>query len=176
MAKVQSKNSSSPNQEEQIYQTQRVKIANLVSRKLGMEKKCCICNKPANILHNRNGDPYCITFICNECKKDPQKLQIAETHRFNLHTELDKIKTRIEAYSEEEIKTLVEGYIKDSTLLSVQDYCKENNISRYMFNILVDKYYKMYPKSNIKSRIRYHWQQVQRHKCEKLSEARIKAI
>ena len=49
-------------QESLNWQKERVKIANLVARKPEIEKVCCICGKPGNILHNRQ-DPYYITFI-----------------------------------------------------------------------------------------------------------------
>ena len=71
------------------WQHERVKIANLIARKPEIQKICCICGKEGKILHNRE-NPYYITFICDECKKDPKNINKAEKTRFDVREKLDK--------------------------------------------------------------------------------------
>ena len=64
-------------------QRERVRIANMVSRKPEIKKDCCICGKPGNILHNKEDNSYFITFLCTECRKNETNIIEAEKYRFD---------------------------------------------------------------------------------------------
>lgn len=154
-------------QESLNWQKERVKIANLVARKPEIEKVCCICGKPGNILHNRQ-DPYYITFICDECKKDPNNLIIAEESRFDLRTKLDKTNLCIKNYTKEEIIRIVVGYMNDT--ISIGDYCDKLNMTRYQFSQLISYYDKIFPKQNIRQLVTNRSNKIQKQKCVKRVE------
>ena len=132
---------------------ERVKIANLIARKPEIPKICCICEKEGKILHNRKA-PYYITFICDKCKKNRNNLIIAEEARFDLRTELDTFHLCMDILNNEQVIKYVEVYIKSQELIG--DYCVSNNISRYQFNKLMNRYNKRYPKRNIYSKVKRH--------------------
>lgn len=137
---------ATPEQKElaQKYQKARVKITNIVARRPSIEKKCCICGKEGSILHNKE-NPYYITFICKECRKDENKRQEAEKYRFNLLDIVNETKLGIRNYSDEEITEILDNYPADQNM---GDFCMENNISRYILNEMVERYCKLYPKKS----------------------------
>lgn len=151
----------------QDWQNQRVKIANLVSRNKNISKACCICGKPGNILHNRQ-DPYYIAFICNECRKDPNNLIIAEESRTDIRTKLNISKKSSNNFTDTEVTRIVIGYMNE--LVSIQDYCKQIQISRYQFNSLVKKYDKLFPKQQIQQLVINHSNAVQKYKIQQKAE------
>lgn len=151
----------------QEWQNTRVKIINLVARKPEIEKTCCICGNPGKILHNRK-DPYYITFICDECKKDPNNLILAEEHRFDLREKLDKNNSCTNNFTDEEVTRIIVGFMND--ILSIGDYCDKINISRYKFNQLTSRYKEMFPKHNIKKLIKQHSDKIQKEKLKKIAE------
>lgn len=123
------------------WQRERVKITNIVARKYDLEKKCCICGKAGTILHNKE-NPYYITFICKSCREDFNKLKEAEKYRFDLKEYVNKSKVGVRNYSMGEIKELVENYPEN---VNFGEFCRKNNISRYIFNQLINKYCVSYP-------------------------------
>lgn len=133
------------------WNKQRVKIRNFVARKPEIDKSCCICGKPGKILHNRQ-DPYYIAFICDECRKIPENLQLAEERRFDIRTKMDKTKLSIHNFTDEMVVRIIVGYMNSDK--SMGDYCEEVGISRYQFNQLQDYYDKLFPSQNIKQLIK----------------------
>lgn len=131
----------------------RVKIANLVARNKEIDRSCCICGKPGNIYHNKK-DPYYISFICTNCRKDINNRIIAEEQRVDIRTKLDKTNTNISNFTDEEIKRIVIGFMNDN--ISKGQYCKKSGLSRYQFNKIVEKYNVMFPKHNIIQAIHNH--------------------
>lgn len=159
-------------QESLDWQRERVKIANLVARKPELEKVCCICGNPGNILHNRQ-DPYYITFICDECKKDPNNLIIAEESRFDLRTKLDKSGLCIKNYTQQEIIRIVVGYMNQN--MSIGDYCDNLNMTRYQFSQLIDSYNNIFPNQNIKQLITNRSNKIQKQKvCKRVEQQLLK--
>lgn len=128
----------------QKYQKDRVKITNIVARRPNIERKCCICGKEGTILHNKE-NPYYITFICKDCRKDENKRLEAENHRFNLLDIVNEKKLGIRNYSDEEIKKILDEYPKD---MNMGDFCNKYNISRYLLNEMVTKYCELYPEKS----------------------------
>ena len=128
----------------QKYQKDRVKITNIVARRPNIERKCCICGKEGTILHNKE-NPYYITFICKDCRKDENKRLEAENHRFNLLDIVNEKKLGIRNYSDEEIKKILDEYPKD---MNMGNFCNKYNISRYLLNEMVTKYCELYPKKS----------------------------
>lgn len=131
----------------------RVKITNAVSRDNTIERKCCICGKENSpILHNKE-NPYLITFICKDCRKDKNNVKKANKLRFNLEEHRKKlIEERTDNYyldtrkfTKEEVKEIIEDYIVDKNILNYGEYCKKNNISRYQFASLLDRYIEYFP-------------------------------
>lgn len=151
------------------WQRTRVKIINLVARKKEIEKICCICGKEGKILHNKK-NPYFITFICDECKKDPQNIEKAEELRFDLRDKLNKDNLCIHNFSDYQIKEIIKDYLKD--YCSIGKYCEKLNISRYQFNILLQKYNALYPKENIKQRVKARSKKVQSERLKKSNKER----
>ena len=151
----------------------RVKIANMVARKKEIDKSCCICGKPGNILHNRK-NPYNISFICNECRKDSKKLMEAEKLRFDIRSKLNIQNLSIINYTEKEIKGIVEDYVKKSEYKtnSIGEYCKKIGISRYQFNIIINKYEELYPNNNMKEIINNKFRAIQRKRLHNAAELR----
>lgn len=145
-------------------QKERVKIANLVARKPELQKICCICGKTGHILHNRN-NPYFITFICNECDKDKNKLLEAEDYRFDLRLKLNKPNLNTRNFVKEEVENIVEGYLIDK--LSIGDYCDKREISRYQFTQLIKRYENMYPEREINETIISHSNEIMGENCKK---------
>ena len=128
-------------------QRNRTKIANYVARNKTIDKSCVICGNPGRILHNEE-NPYCISFICKECSKEQNNIQIAISKRKDIRNILentDKKHRSIKLFSEKELKEIVENYI-NSHLLYVGDYCKQIGISRYQFNKALEIYNEKYPK------------------------------
>lgn len=142
----------------------RVKIRNLVARKKEIDKSCCICGKPGKILHNRQ-DPYYISFICDECRKVPENLQLAIERRFDIRTKMDKTKLSVHNFTDEMIIRIIVGYMNSEK--SIGDYCDEVGISRYQFNQLQDYYDKLFPTQNIKQLIKEKCVEIRTSKIEK---------
>ena len=151
----------------------RVKIANMVARKKELDKSCCICGNPGNILHNKK-NPYNIAFICDECRKDPEKLKEAENLRFDIRSKLNLQNLNITNYTKDGIKTIVEDYIKkpENKTKSIGEYCKQIGLSRYQFNIIIEKYEELYPSSNMKEQVRNRFRKVQRERLHEASSMR----
>lgn len=144
-------------------QTQRVKIANLVRRKPEIKNECCICGNKGMILHNFY-DPYYITFICQECRKDPNNLVLAEERRFDIRTKLDKSNINITNFTDQEVTRIVIGYMNLDTKMSIGEYCDSVGITRYQFNNLVNRYEKVFPNHKIKEKIKNISKEVQKER------------
>lgn len=142
----------------------RVKIRNFVARKPEINKNCCICGKPGKILHNRQ-DPYYISFICDECRRVPENLQLAVERRFDIRTKMDKTKLSVHNFTDEMIIRIIVGYMNSNK--SIGDYCNEVGISRYQFNQLQDYYDKLFPTQNIKQLIKEKCVDIRTSKIEK---------
>ena len=141
------------------WQHERVKIANLIARKPEIKKICCICGKEGKILHNRE-NPYYITFICDECKKDSENINKAEKTRFDVREKLDKANLCVSNFSDTEINQLVNGYINNQE--SIEKYCEKNNISRHQFNQIIDRYKKLFPPKDISTEVKEYFKLTQR--------------
>lgn len=135
----------------------RTKIANLVARNSEIARTCCICGKPGKILHNEN-NPYKIAFICDECRKDTNKLKLASEKRFDLRTKLNKQHKAYSNFTNAEIVKIVDNYLKQ--LNTIGDYCDKNNISRHQFHKLVTIYESIVPNTNIEERVTSHSQKI----------------
>lgn len=165
-------NKASPAQKQASmdWHKERVRISNLIARKPEIKKICCICGKPGKILHNRK-DPYCIAFICDNCKKNPDNLKEAENHRFDIREHLKESTLCIHNYNDDQIKDIVEGY-KNSTI-SIGDYCKQINISRYQFNEALKRYNKLYPNKHMSNIIKGRAIMVQRNKLQNIKDEKL---
>lgn len=149
------------------WQQERVKIANLVSRKPEIKKICCICGQPGKILHNRY-DPYYITFICDECKKDPNNLAIAQETRFDVRDKLEKSKLAVKNFTDQQIVRYITSFMND--IISIGDYCEKEGISRHQFNQIIQRYKSLFPKQNIEQLINNHSKKIQSEKIRKIVE------
>ena len=146
------------------WQRERVKIANLVSRNKEIKKECCICgSEQAKILHNRQ-DPYYITFICDECRKEESNLEYAEEFRFDVRTKLNKKSKSTDNFTQEECVRIVIGYMNE--LLSIGDYCDKIGISRHQFSNLLKQYKKLFPKQHIDHLVSNHSNRIQKEKTK----------
>lgn len=163
------KSSPEHRKEMQEWQNTRVKIINLVARKPEIEKKCCICGKPGKILHNKK-DPYYITFLCDECRKDSQNRIIAEESRFDLRTKLNISNANTSNFSDEEVTRIIVGYMNDT--LTIGEYCEKMNITRHKFEQLINRYKELYPKQNIKRLVKYHANKIQKETMRRAVEKR----
>lgn len=152
------------------WQNERVKIANLIARKPEIPKICCICGKEGKILHNRK-DPYYITFICDECKKEPNNLIIAEESRFDLREKLEKSNLCVTNFTKEQVIRIIVGYMND--IISLGDYCDKIGISRHQFRQLVQRYKTLFPKQDIEQLIKNRTKKVQSEKLKKIAEERV---
>lgn len=135
------------------WQKERVKITNLVSRKPEIDKSCVICGKPGHILHNKE-NPYCISFICDECSKDSNNIEVAKTKRIDIRTKLNKQNLNVSNFTRKELKDFVEKYLSVRNILPISKYCKELGISRHQFNEIIKKYEEITGKDNINVLIR----------------------
>lgn len=155
-----------PEQKQEAYEKNKVrmKIANLVARKPEIENKCCICGKKGQVLHNQE-NPYFITFICWDCRKDPEKLKEAEKHRFDLKSKLNKENLNVSNFTTQEVLQMVNGYMKKDLFISLGDYCNQIGVSRYQFNKLIKRYMELLPNSNIEELIK--------NKAAKLKEIQL---
>ena len=148
------------------HQRDRVKIANLVKRKKEISKECCLCGKEGRIMHNKNGEPYKITFICTECSNDPAKLEEAENHRFDIREKLEKTNLRIHNIPLAEQEELVETYF--NSIVSIGDYCKEKGISRHQFSLLLNKYKESHPDVAVDEKVKGVSKRVQQQRLTKI--------
>lgn len=131
-------------------QRNRTKVANFVARNKSIDRSCVICGKPGRILHNEN-NPYFISFICNECSKDKEKLAQAANKRVDIKKLLENRSKKYiatKSFPEDVLKQIVENYI-NSHFLYVGEYCQKIGISRYQFNKALEIYDKKYPKNLI---------------------------
>lgn len=151
---------------EQWHKT-RVKVINFVARKPEIEKVCCICGKPGKILHNRE-NPYCISFICDECKKNPENIKIAELKRVDIRGIIDKDSLSINNFLKTDIINIVKQYL--NTLDTLGEYCEKIGISRYQLNEMINKYELYYPNSNIKQRIRNKSKVIKNQRLKRIAE------
>ena len=151
-------------------QRERVKIANLVARKPEIENICCICGKKGTILHNYD-DPYYITFLCSECRKDPRNLILAEERRFDLRAKISKSKINVSNFTDQEVTRIVVGYMNNEEAKSIGEYCDSIKISRYQFNHLIDRYDELFPSQDIKNLIKDKSKRIQ---GEKILEGKVR--
>ena len=140
-------------QEAKERQRQRVKITNIVSRDETIQRKCCICGKDnAEILHNTE-NPYFITFLCSECRKNKDNIEKAELHRFDLEEyKQEQLENREDnkylntrKLSKEEVKQIITGYIAPSNTLTIGEYAEGLGLSRYQFNSVIERYKEYFP-------------------------------
>lgn len=153
--------------EAQNWQRTRVKIINMITRKPEIQKICCICGKEGKTLHNRK-DPYFITFICDECKKDPNNLIIAEESRFDIRDRIDKAGTSVNNYSDEQIIRIITSYM--NSIMSLGEFCEQENISRYQFNQVLDRYQKLCPSHNIRQLTHNHFRRIQKERAKQIAD------
>lgn len=151
------------------WQNERVRIANLIARKPEIQKICCICENEGKILHNRK-DPYYITFICDECRKDPNNLIIAEESRFDLRTKLDKANLCMQTLNDEQVQRFVLGYMNERNIISLGDYCKQIKLSRHQFNQIIKRYNEIHPNQRIEERIKAKTKKVKSEQFKKMYE------
>ena len=157
-------------QESNNRQLQRIRIDNMIRRNTNIENICCICGKKGNVLHNWS-DPYIITLICLECRKNPNNVKKALEKSFDIRTKIKDGKlTRISTISNEEVNKMINEYKKSNQTLSIGDYCKEIGISRYKFNVVLDRYQQLHPNIDIKELIKNKSRRIQKHKLEKIKE------
>ena len=145
-------------------QKQRVKITNIIARETNLERKCCICGKDnAEILHNTE-NPYFITFLCRQCRKNKDNIKEAKLHRFDLEAyRRDKLDNRdnniymnTHKFAKKEIKDIIDGFIEPSNTLTMGEYANGLGLSRYQFNCIIKRYDEYFPDSKIEERIGIH--------------------
>lgn len=152
------------------WQNDRVKIAHFVRRN-NIEKKCVVCGKDGSILHNRE-NPYMIAFICEECRKDPDKLSIAEGRRFDIRNSTPKKGSHVlNTVTPEFVTEVVEDYLHD--VLPIREYCKKINISNQQFHTIINEYKKLYPNQPIEQFIKKHRDAVHRHRIRESKSVEI---
>lgn len=145
------------------WENTRAKISHYVRRN-GIDKSCAICGKPGIIMHNKE-NPYMIAFICEDCKKDPEKEAIAEKARFDVRNKVPKRGTHILKTSTDEYVTeVIENYLQD--VLPIREYCKEVGISNRQFHTILTRYKEIYPEQPIDSYIKSHRNTVHRHRIK----------
>lgn len=142
-------------------QKTRVRIANLVARNKELDRSCCVCGKPGIIMHNTE-DPYYISFICKECSKSASNKTIAIESRRDIRKELKQKNKATKYFTDEQVKRLMISYMND--FISIGEFCKRNNITRYQFNRIVERYSKLYTKQPIKELVAGHSNAVQSNK------------
>lgn len=143
------------------WENTRVKISHFVRRN-GIEKNCVICGKPGEIMHNR-ANPYKISFICEECRKDPDKEAQADKLRFDIRNKVPKRGTHIlKTSTNEYITKVVENYLHD--VLPIREYCKKIGISNRQFHTVVERYKEIHPDQPIDDFIKSHRDTVHRHR------------
>ena len=154
----------------QQMKTIRTRIANMVARKPEIKKQCCICGSTnAQILHNKV-QPYMITFICKDCRKDETKLAQAEKKRFDVRSLMNKTGLSVKHFIDVDVKQIVEGYLND--LVSIEAYCEKISISRHQFNGLVERYAETFKIPTIKKTINAHTNKINRVKLSECANER----
>ena len=145
---------------------ERVRIANMVKRKPELRKICCICGKDdAEILHNKD-NPYLISFICLECRKNAKNILKARRRRFDLREVVDKSKLSTKNFTNRDVKLIIDSFLLD--VVSIGEYCKKTGISRYQFNQLLDRYKYICDDAIIKERVANHTNKVNRKTLSKV--------
>lgn len=145
------------------YSNARVKIAHYVRRN-NIEKKCVICGKEGEIMHNRE-NPYMIAFICNECRKDPKKEKLAEKRRFDIRNKVSKKGTHIlKTSTDEYITKVVDDYLKD--VLPIREYCDKIGVSNRQFHTILNRYKEIHPNQPVDDFIKSHRNTVHRKRIE----------
>ena len=148
----------------------RTKIANLVARKPEIKKRCCICGSTeAKILHN-DKNPYCISFICDECREVPENVEKAKLERIDIRRKLNCEALSAKSFSDIDVKVLVDEYL--SKLISIGAYCEEKHISRHVFNKLIERYEKIYNDVGVHKRVTNHSNKINRDKLSKIAYIR----
>lgn len=168
MSQIKSKSGRKPATPQQKadyekWSKERIRITNLISRNKNIKKVCCICGKKGQILHNRY-DPYYISFICKECRKDPNNLMKATEYRFDVRTLFGTAYKYTSHFTDEMVKKYVLDYLNDS-IKSIGSYCKDIGITRYQFNKLIERYDKLFPEQQIKLLIKNRSHRVQKEEC-----------
>lgn len=152
------------------YENARTKVAHLV-RRSGLDKKCVICGKSGTILHNRE-NPYMISFICNDCRKDPEKEAKADKLRFDIRDAMPKRGTHIlRTSSDSYVTQIVSGYLKD--VVPIREYCRNVGISSQQFHKLVERYKELYPNQPIEENIKSHRNTVHRHRIQQSKQVEV---
>ena len=117
------------------------------------------------ILHNKR-NPYMISIICDECRKDPKKREQAEATRFDIR-KVPKIHgIDIKNLSNKQIVKYIEDYL--SSILTIGEFCTKNNMSRYQFNLLLAKYDSFYPEKQIYMKFKNHSNTIHREIVRKI--------
>lgn len=139
----------------------RVKISHFVRRN-GIEKTCVICGGQGAIMHNRE-NPYKIAFICDECRKDPDKEKKAEQLRFDIRNKVPKKGTHIlKTSTDEYITKVVRNYINDT--IPIREYCRKIGISNSQFHTILNRFKELYPDQPIDDYIKSHRDTVHRNR------------
>lgn len=150
-----------------LVKKERTKIANMVARKPEIRKICCICGKEDSlILHNKD-NPYFISFICRDCRDNPENLKKAEECRFDIRTMMDKSTLSSKNFTDTDVKKIVDDFLND--IVSIGAYCNKIGISRHQFNQLVDRYAKIFEIKNIKKTVNAHTNKVNRLRLSELA-------
>lgn len=149
--------------DKESYMSDRAKIAHFVRRN-NVEKKCVICGKDGFILHNRE-NPYMISFICKDCRKDENNVKIAESKRFDIRDVVPKKGAKIlKTSTDEYITKVVENYLHNT--LPIREYCKKIGISTNQFHTVVKRYEELHPNQPIEDYIINHRNTVHRHRIK----------
>lgn len=149
---------------------ERTKIANMVARKPEIRKICCICGEDNSlILHNKD-NPYFISFICRNCRDNPENLKKAEECRFDIRTMMDKSTLSSKNFTDSDVKKIVDDFLND--IVSIGAYCDKIGISRHQFNQLVDRYAMIFEIKNIKKTVNAHTNKVNRLRLSELATER----
>lgn len=157
------------NNEEAKRNKVRIKIANFVSRKPEIDTSCCICGKKGIILHNPDiNNPYFITFLCWDCRKNPENLEIAEQYRVDIRTLLDKTNLHVDHFTDQQITQIVVKYMND--ILSISKFCQQEGLSRHQFSRVIERYNKLYPKQHIDRLIEARTKKVRKYLLGKNEE------
>ena len=138
----------------------RIKIANLVARKPEIDSSCCICGKKGVILHN-DENSYDIAFICWDCRKNPENIEIAKQYRVDIRTLLDKTNLHVDHFTDQQITELVVKYMNN--IQSVGQFCEQEQISRHQFNKVVERYDKLYPNQKIRKLMKNRTKKVRKY-------------
>lgn len=122
---------------------QRVYIRNFVDRYYKGSTKCVNCGKEkTSIVHNAE-NPYCISFICDDCRIGLDKETLNSLPKVNIldNIEVNRKFSHIKnLVLTEDLKNIIENAL--TTELSLTEYLKENKLSYNKYREAVNKYEK----------------------------------